>query len=115
MKKTLIKSSLFLLLSAFSLRCSSFIFAEPPSIDKDFLSHLQEDTVLMENVKADKTFAENIKEILYPVDAGNSGALGNALRTLAIGLLLVYLVYAGAQLLISGKKAEDLQEATRSL
>ncbi|MDR3168977.1 MAG: hypothetical protein LBU27_04390 [Candidatus Peribacteria bacterium] len=27
----------------------------------------------------------------------------------------MYLVYAGAQLLISGKKAEDLQEATRNL
>ncbi|MDR3168976.1 MAG: hypothetical protein LBU27_04385 [Candidatus Peribacteria bacterium] len=74
MKKTLIKSSLFLLLSAFVWQCSTFIFAEPPSIDKDFLSHLKDDTIQVDNVKADKTFAENLKSLLYPA-TGNSGQL----------------------------------------
>lgn len=37
------------------------------------------------------------------------------MKSLAIGLILIYLVWAGAQLIISGKKAEDLQTATRNL
>ncbi|MDR0607387.1 MAG: hypothetical protein LBG52_03355 [Candidatus Peribacteria bacterium] len=68
----LIKCSLFLLVATLLLPCASVIFAEPPSIDNDFLSHLKDDTIQTDKVKVEHTFKENLTQLFYPSTVNDS-------------------------------------------
>ena len=108
MKKTL-KTFFATLVFILGISVSSFSSitsaGTPPSFDKDFASHLANSesdisTVNIEKVSADRSLKDNIRALIYP-NPSDSGVLGNAIKNLAIGVILVFLVVAGAQLVIS--------------
>jgi hypothetical protein len=65
-------------------------------------------------VTSKNSFKENVKIILSP-GVTNGGFMADMIQTGAIGLLIIYLVYAGVKLLINGKNPDELKEATANL
>lgn len=86
----------------------------PPNYDKTFVAPLKDKLVFFE-VNENESLKDNFENLFFPVSVDNYGWLWNIMRTLAIALILIYVFYAGLQLVVKGKKLEDLKNEMRNL
>jgi hypothetical protein len=106
------KKLILTFLLSFPLLMSMSFAQNAPSYEKDFASHLtdKDSEIYVRNpaitkdgkdviVSSKNSLRDNIKIILSP-GVTNSGFMANVIQVGAICLLIVYLVYAGVQLLI---------------
>jgi hypothetical protein len=105
----------------------SSVFAQPaphvPSYDKDTAGALAKGDggeAKVRNpgngaVKGDATLEANLMAIIQPRTSDDGGFLGDVLRNVSLAAIILYLVIAGAQLVVSGNKAEDLKTALKNL
>ncbi len=89
---------------------------QPPRVD-EVVSPIKKDFVSPDDygISKDQTLKENIFTVLYPLGMDNYGTLGNLFRSLAVGLVLVYIFYAGMSLVTSSSKSEDLKKELKNL
>ena len=118
MKKILLTTLLlgiYIVLGVGALKVS----AAPPNFDKDFTSHLTKSNANIKvfsggMVDTNKDLETNIRNLFYP-DAMNSGVLAEVMKALAIGIILIYIVFAGVQLVTHGRDPEELKKALQNL
>jgi hypothetical protein len=123
------KKLLFSFIALFTL-CGWGIFAadipnpSAPSYDTNFSKSLTSsksvwnptgDGGSTNTIEGDKTLKDNIKIILTPHTTADGGFLGVVLQNVALGVIILYLLIAGAKLVVSGSKAEDLKTAVKNL
>ena len=108
----------------------STVFALPvtptpraPSFDKDIggpMTNSEEEGAKVWNpdggaVKGNQTLQENLKAIIQPKTTEDGGFMGRVLRNIALAAIILYLVIAGAKLVVSGNKSDDLKTAVKNL
>jgi hypothetical protein len=123
MKKKLIPSVIGIL--SFLMGGLGFLVsaANPPKFDSNFVQPLtdkdQQIRVLnKEEIKAEQSLITNLQKLITPSTSagiGEEGILARVVKNLAIGIIFMYLIFAGVQLIISGNKAEQLKDAIRNL
>lgn len=124
--KKILSTLLFSLLLWGGISSAQVLYpSNAPSYDKDFASHLTDtksdiyvrnpwDGLSDKKVSSKNSLKENVRIILSP-GVTNGGFMANVIQVGAIGLLIIYLVYAGIQLLISGKNPDELKKAATNL
>lgn len=90
----------------------NFVNAEPPKFDQDFASHLKEDDWVLNPDdfgvdEENKTFRENIISLFYPSNSWEASAIYKVLRGITLWVMIIFIVIAGASLLLNKKPEES--------
>lgn len=90
--------------------------AKSLQFERDFSSHLKGMVISSEsvNVNSKQTLRQNIAGMFYPKSDGNVSAIYVVIRDIALWVMILFFVWAGASLLLN-KKPEDAKKHLYSL
>lgn len=84
---------------------------------RDFSSHLDDYVIKPTDywVNSEKTFRENILQLFYPSKMGNSSAIYDIIKWVTLWVMVIFIVMAGASLLMNKKPDESKKHLTSLL
>ena len=101
------------------LPSKNFVLAEQaPSFNEDYKTPLEKFGSVIRTTRfgfdPNKSLTENIKQVFYPSSSSGGGAIYEMIKGITLWLMVLFIVLAGASLLL-GKKPEDMKKSLFSL
>ena len=99
------------------LMSTSITWAQVPSFD-DFASQLQEGgerVYVIDDISADQSLEQNIRELFYPDTSWNRAILRTYARTIGVGIFVLFIIRNALAFIFNGDDENKIKSTTSNL